>query len=189
MVNLELFKQRTALIGVNGRRNAVSTMADDRVFKAVVNDSTTKLERKNAKDAVRTYSPSFQTDVEGNEYNALLGKKIGDEVPGVNVHVDMTGYTLKITGGSDKTGTPMRSDLHGGGVNAVLVGPGVGYKGKRYVRKNGKVYRYKYGGIRRRRNLRGNTISTDTRQINLKVVEKGSRPLADIFGASSEGTE
>ena len=110
-------------------------------------------------------------------------------MPGVNVHEDMTGYTLKITGGSDKTGTPMRSDLHGGGVNAVLVGPGVGYKGKRYVRKNGKVYRYKYGGIRRRRNLRGNTISTDTRQINLKVVEKGSRPLADIFGASSEGAE
>ena len=71
----------------------------------------------------------------------------------------------------------------------MLVGPGVGYKGKRYVRKNGKVYRYKYGGIRRRRNLRGSTISTDTRQINLKVVEKGSRPLADIFGASSEGTE
>lgn len=70
MVNFELFEQRTALIGVNGRRNAVSTMADDRVFKAVVNDSTTKLERKNAKDVVRTYSPSFQTDVEGNNYNA-----------------------------------------------------------------------------------------------------------------------
>ena len=135
MVNFRTLQQRTALIGVNGRRNAVSTMADDRVFKAVVNDSTTKLERKNAKDTVRTYSPSYQTDVEGNNYNALLGKKIGDEIPGENVHEDMTGYTLKVTGGSDKTGTPMRSDLHGGGVNAVLVGPGVGYKGKRYVGK------------------------------------------------------
>ena len=189
MVNFRTLQQRTALIGVNARRNAVSTMADDRVFKAVVNDSTTKVERKNAKDAVRTYSPSYQTDVEGNNYNALLGKKIGDEIPGENVHEDMTGYTLKVTGGSDKTGTPMRSDLHGGGVNAVLVGPGVGYKGKRYVRKNGKVYRYKYGGIRRRRNLRGNTISTDTRQINLTVVKKGSRPLGDIFGAGDQGSE
>ena len=74
-------------------------------------------------------------------------------------------------------------------MNAVLVGPGVGYKGKRYVNKNGKVYRYKYGGIRRRRNLRGNTISTDTRQINLTVVKKGSRPLGDIFGAGDEGSE
>ena len=55
------------------------------------------------------------------------------------------------------------------------------YKGKKYVKKNGKIYRYKYDGLRRRRNLRGNVVSQDTRQINLKVVEFGKRSLAEII--------
>ena len=100
----------------------------------------------------------------------------------------LTGYTLEITGGSDTTGRAMRPDLDGGGVKSVLVSPGVGYKGKRYVDKNGKIYRYKYDGIRRRRNLRGNVISQNTRQINLKVVDYGKRPLGVIFGLEDEAS-
>ena len=64
----------------------------DRVFKAVVNDSKTKMERENAKGDKRTYSPSYQTEVSGNNYNALLGKKIGDDVSGINIHDDMNGH-------------------------------------------------------------------------------------------------
>ena len=80
----------------------------------------------------------------------------------------------------------MRPDLDGGGVKSVLVSPGVGYKGKRYVKKNANEYVYKYDGIRRRRNLGGNVISQDTRQINLKVVEAGKRSLPVIFGLEEE---
>ena len=69
-----------------------------------------------------------------------------------------------------------------------LLGLALDTKGS-VVRKNGKVYRYKYDGIRRRRNLRGNTISVDTRQINLTVVEKGARSLGDIFGAGESSDE
>ncbi|MGY8692131.1 MAG: S6e family ribosomal protein, partial [Candidatus Poseidoniales archaeon] len=75
-----------------------------------------------------------------------------------------------------------RSDLDGGSVKSILITAGVGYKGKKYVKKNGKVYRYKHDGLRRRRNLRGNVISPETRQINLKVVEVGKRNLGIIFG-------
>ena len=100
----------------------------------------------------------------------------------------LTGYTLEITGGSDTTGRAMRPDLDGGGVKPVLVSPGVGYKGKRYVNKNSKIYRYKYDGIRRRRKLRGNVISQSTRQINLKVVDYGKRPLGVIFGLEDEAS-
>ena len=78
----------------------------------------------------------------------------------------------------------MRPDVTGAGIYSILVSSGIGYKGKRYVKKRGKVYRYKYDGIRRRRNLRGNTISQDTRQLNLKVVERGPRALAEVFGAT-----
>ena len=63
---------------------------------------------------------------------------------------------------------------------------GTGYKGKKYVKKNGKVYIYKKDGLRRRRRIRGNVISQDTRQINLKVVEVGKRTLGSIFGLEED---
>ena len=55
-----------------------------------------------------------------------------------------------------------------------------------YVKKNGKVYIYKKDGLRRRRRIRGNVISQDTRQINLKVVEVGKRTLGSIFGLEED---
>ena len=101
----------------------------------------------------------------------------------------LTGYKLEITGGSDITGRPMRPDLDGSGVKSVLITAGIGYKGKKYVNKNSKEYRYKYDGLRRRRNLRGNVISQDTRQINLKVVESGKRSLAAIIDGEEAAVE
>ena len=49
-----------------------------------------------------------------------------------------------------------------------------------------KRFRYKPDGMRKRRNFRGNTVTQDTRQINLKVIEAANKSLADILGASSE---
>ncbi|DAC49801.1 MAG TPA: hypothetical protein HA340_04750, partial [Candidatus Thalassarchaeaceae archaeon] len=92
----------------------------------------------------------------------------------------------QITGGSDKTGTPMRSDIAGGNRQAVLVTKGIGYKAHKLVRKRGKLYRYTYDGIRKRRYFRGNTITQETRQLNLKVVESGKKSLAALFPKDSE---
>ncbi|MEK9865711.1 MAG: S6e family ribosomal protein [Candidatus Thalassarchaeaceae archaeon] len=155
-------------------------MAGDQTFKAVLNDTNPKAKGR-----------SFSIEISGTGYNHFLGKSIGDTVDGMFVgegDKTLTGYKLEITGGSDTTGRAMRPDLDGGGVKPVLVSPGVGYKGKRYVDKNGRIYRYKYDGIRRRRNLRGNVISQNTRQINLKVVDYGKRPLGVIFGLEEEGS-
>ena len=77
-------------------------------------------------------------------------------------------------------------ELEGIAIKSVLITAGTGYKGKRYVKKRGKVYRYKYDGLRKRRRLRGNVISQDTRQINLKIVESGNRSLDAIFGLVEE---
>ena len=54
-----------------------------------------------------------------------------------------------------------------------------------------KRFRYKPDGLRKRRNFRGNTVTQDTRQINLKVVEAGKKALADILAAaeSEESSE
>ena len=149
-------------------------MAGEQSFKAVISDT-----KPSAKGR------SFSVEITGSNFNHFLGKKIGDSVEGMFVgegESSLNGYKLQITGGSDKTGRPMRSELEGGNVKSILITAGTGYKGKRYVKKNSKIYRYKYDGLRRRRNLRGNTISTDTRQLNLKVLEYGKKSLGSILG-------
>ncbi|MAS23098.1 MAG: hypothetical protein CMA44_02670, partial [Euryarchaeota archaeon] len=131
---------------------------------------------------------SYSVDISGSNYNHFLGKKIGDSVDGIFVgdgEVSLGGFKLEMTGGSDLTGTPMRSDLDGGGRKKVLVSPSTGFKGHKIVKKKGGRYRYTYDGLRKRRAFRGNVISSDTRQINLKIVESGNKTLSDIFSSSS----
>ena len=153
-------------------------MAAEQAFKVVINDT-------NPASGGR----GFGIEVTGSNYNHFLGKRIGDAVDGMFVgegDKSLSGYKLQITGGSDLTGRPMRPELDGSGIKPVLITAGVGYKGKRYVKKRGKVYRYKYDGLRRRRKMRGNVISQDTRQINLKITEAGNRSLDVIFGLVEE---
>ena len=159
----------------------VDTMADT-TFVAVVNDT-------NPDNNGRSYNMS----VSGNNLSQFLGKKIGDVVDGIFVgegEQTLAGYKLEITGGSDKTGTPMRSDLSGGNRQSILVTESTGFKGHSLVHKTKggekKRFRYKPDGMRKRRNFRGNTVTQDTRQINLKVIEAANKSLADILGASSE---
>ena len=54
---------------------------------------------------------SYTREVSGPHANALVGKRLKEEVDGI--FVDLPGYKLQITGGSDKDGFPMRSDLPG----------------------------------------------------------------------------
>jgi len=150
----------------------------DTSFVAVVNDT-------NPANNGRSYN----TSISGNNLSQFLGKKIGDVIDGIFVgdgEQTLAGYKLEITGGSDKTGTPMRSDLSGGNRQSVLVTASTGFKGHDLVHKakggEKKRFRYKPDGMRMRRNFRGNTITQDTRQINLKVVEAANKSLADILG-------
>ncbi len=85
----------------------------------------------------------------------------------------LPGYKLVITGGSDKDGFPMRPEIPGGRRKKVLVTEGVGF---RTTEK----------GVRRRRNLRGNAITPDTLQLNLKVVSRGPKAIEDAL-AEGEG--
>jgi small subunit ribosomal protein S6e len=151
----------------------------DTSFVAVVNDT-------NPANNGRSYN----TSISGNNLSQFLGKKIGDIIDGIFVgdgEQTLAGYKLEITGGSDKTGTPMRSDLSGGNRQSILVTASTGFKGHDLVHKakggEKKRFRYKPDGMRMRRNFRGNTITQDTRQINLKVVEAANKSLADILGA------
>jgi len=91
-------------------------------------------------------------ELKDNEANALLGLKIGQETDAAIVGLD---GKLKITGGSDKSGVPMRADIHGGSRKYVLLSKGVGLQDATK-------------GERVRKLTRGNTISEETYQINCK---------------------
>ena len=120
-------------------------------FKVVAND-------KNGK--------SYQVQVTGHHANSLIGKKIGDEVDGI--FISLPGYKLKITGGTDKDGFPLRSDLPGMVRRRLLVSASTGFKPKER-------------GIRKKKSIRGNTIGQDVVQINMKVVKKGSRAIDQLI--------
>ncbi len=95
-------------------------------------------------------------ELEGPKVVPLIGKKIGEIVDGSIV--GLTGQKLMITGGTDKDGFPLRRDIHGGVKAKVVLSGGVGFHPK-------------IKGQRKRKTVRGNVITEDTAQINMKIVE------------------
>jgi len=121
-------------------------------FKVVVNDI------KNGK--------SHQVQVSGHHANSLIGKKIGDEVDGI--FISLPGYKLQITGGTDKDGFSMRSDLPGMGRRRLLLSKSKGFKSRE-------------NGMRKKKSVRGNTVNQDVVQINMKVVKYSSRSIDKLI--------
>lgn len=108
----------------------------------------------------------------------LLGKKIGDSFDAS--FLGLEGYSLKITGGTDKDGIPMMPSIEGTVKRAIILLRGKGFEGRiRGKKKKAKPHPMK--GIRKKKLMRGNTISTDTTQINCAVEKKGAKPLAEIL--------
>lgn len=93
---------------------------------------------------------SLSKELKDREANSLIGLHIGNELDAVVVGL---AGKIKITGGSDKSGMPMRSDIYGSARKPVLLSKGVGLQN---IEK----------GQRRRRLIRGNTISEEIYQIN-----------------------
>lgn len=87
----------------------------------------------------------------------LIGKKIGDVIDGAVL--GLSGYKVQISGGSDKDGFPMRPNVHGGIRRSIVLSGGVGFNPKKE-------------GERRRKRVRGNVITDEIVQINMKIVEK-----------------
>ena len=87
----------------------------------------------------------------------LIGRRIGEVLDGAIA--GLSGHKVQITGGSDKDGFPMRPDVHGGVRRKVILGGGVGFNPRDE-------------GQRKRKMVRGNVITDEIVQINMKIVEK-----------------
>lgn len=98
----------------------------------------------------------------------LIGKKIGDVIDGAVL--GLSGFKVQITGGSDKDGFPMRSNVHGGVRRSVVLSGGVGFNPQKK-------------GERRRKKVRGNVITDEIVQINAKIVEKLKGKKAETSGS------
>lgn len=109
--------------------------------------------------------------LEPGKFTPLIGKKIGETFNGALI--GLPGYQLKITGGSDAGGIPMRRDVHGPVKRRILL-------------SRGPCYNPKYPGEKRRKMVRGSEITDNMSQINTIVIKYGKEKL---FSAKSEESE
>ena len=100
---------------------------------------------------------SQSIELEETQAVPLIGRKLGEVIDGAAVK--LSGYKLKITGGSDKDGFPMRPNIHGGVRVGAILSEGVGFHSSQK-------------GERKRKTLRGNVITDAIVQVNMKVIEK-----------------
>jgi small subunit ribosomal protein S6e len=110
-------------------------------FKLVVSDNKGK---------------SISQELKDRAANPLLGSKIGEIID--SSIIGIAGGKIKITGGSDKSGTPMRPDVHGGVKKYVLLSRGVGMRNA-------------IEGNRIRKLIRGNMVTEEIYQLNCVLVE------------------
>lgn len=109
---------------------------------------------------------SYRIDIPKEKEGMIIGRKIGEQLDGGIFGA--AGYQLRLTGGSDSSGFPMRADVSGIRKDRILLSKGVGFREKRK-------------GARKRRIIRGNVYSADTVQVNAIVVERGEIPLEKLF--------
>lgn len=110
-------------------------------FKIVVSDPKTgKSEVLEAKDATA---------------QLFMGRRLGDTV---DLSAVGQNYKVKLTGGSDKAGFPMRADILGGGKRYVLLTEGVGFRNA-------------VQGEKRRKLVRGGLVNEEVYQLNAVKVQ------------------
>jgi small subunit ribosomal protein S6e len=109
-------------------------------FKLIISDPTT--------------GKSAASEIEGSRAQALIGRSLGETIDGSALGLGSS--RMRISGGCDKNGVPMRADVHGGVKKYIVLSSGPGFRQTRH-------------GERRRKLIRGRTITDETYQINFTV--------------------
>ncbi len=115
-------------------------------------------------------------------FSLFIGKRIGEEIDGSIL--GFKGYRIRITGGTDRDGFPMRPDVSGPRRVRVLLSGGVGFhpREKPPSKKKKKRQRRRKKGLRRRVTVRGNVISDAIAQINAVLVPAKKEEVAKSEG-------
>ena len=120
-----------------------------------------------------------QIVLEPRVFSLFMGKRIGDEIDGSIL--GYKGYRIRITGGTDRDGFPMRPDISGPRKVRVLLSGGVGFHPREKPPSRAKKRRQKRRkkGLRRRVTVRGNVISDAIAQINAVLVPASKKVEAE----------
>jgi small subunit ribosomal protein S6e len=104
-------------------------------------------------------------ELEEARASSFIGRKIGETLDGAVV--DLPAHKVQIMGGSDKDGVPMNPFVHGGVRRSVVLSGGAGFKPKNK-------------GARKRKTVRGNVLTDEIVQINLKITDRpaGAKPVS-----------
>jgi small subunit ribosomal protein S6e len=106
-----------------------------------------------------------------SDEDLFVNKKIGETVQ--LDAIGLTGFEAVITGGSDKQGFPMHKSVQGVARRKIFTAKGLGFKSKRK-------------GERKRISVRGNAVSQEISQVNLKITKEGSVKIENVFGGTKE---
>jgi small subunit ribosomal protein S6e len=109
-------------------------------FKVIVSDPAT--------------GKSTASEIEGSRAQALIGRSLGEVIDGSALGLGSN--RMRISGGCDKNGIPMRPDVHGGVKKHIVLSSGPGFRATRH-------------GERKRKLVRGRTITDETYQINFTL--------------------
>lgn len=120
-----------------------------------------------------TRGKSITQELKDRAAQPLLGSKIGDIID--SSVVGISGGKMKFTGGSDKSGTPMRPDVHGGVKKYVLLSRGVGMRNI-------------IDGNRLRKLVRGNMVTEEIYQLNCQLIE-GNLPFKAEDDSNKESSK
>lgn len=133
-------------------------VVDDNVPEGVAKVSLEKLMDMTGLNEIEGYAfraRAWQVRINDERTSSFLGLKIGDTLDGSVL--GLRGVKLRITGGSDNSGFPMRADIHGPVKRkALLAGP--------------PGFRPEKKGLRKRVMIRGNAVAPDIVQINTVIV-------------------
>ncbi len=113
---------------------------------------------------------AYQRELKDEKARMINGLKIGDEFDGAIL--GLSGYRLRITGGSDRCGFPMKKGVHGTNRMRILMDGGVGYKPRR--------------DVRRRKTVRGEKLDEDIVQVNTKIVKRGKKSVEELLGIKKD---
>ena len=126
-------------------------------FQFIVSDPTTR----------KAYKIEADQDKAAGIVGKIIGNKFNGDILG------LPGYEIQITGGTDKDGFPMHPQVHGPGRKSIVLSYPPGFHPR-------------IKGQRKRKMVRGNTISLDIVQINCKVTKVGAKSLDQIFAKKEE---
>ena len=102
----------------------------------------------------------------------LYERRMAQEIDGAVLGEEFAGYILRITGGNDKQGFPMRQ--------GILTNTRV----RLLMHKGHKGYRQRRAGERKRKSIRGCIVGQDIAVLNLAIVKTGDNDIAGLTDES-----